>query len=311
MKNERILVTGGSGMIGSALKNEIPNAIFVSSSDFDLRDSKQCSEMFKIHRPEYVIHLAARVGGVKANYKYLGEFYHDNILINTNVLKCASKLKVKKLLSMLSTCVYPAATEYPLIEENIHQGEPHWTNFAYAYAKRMLDVQSRAYRKQHNCNFITAIPNNMYGINDNFHLEDSHVIPAMIRKIHEAKINNSTVELWGDGSPIREFTYSQDIAKIILFLLENYNGEKPINIGNVQSISIKELALTIKEIVGLSSEIKWDTTKLSGQYKKPSSNKKLLDLGFSHKDYTPIDVGLRETYRWFKDVYPKVRGYKN
>lgn len=311
MKKEKILVTGGSGMIGSALREELPYAIYVSSREYDLTDIEQCESMFEKHKPKYVFHLAARVGGVKANYDYLADFYDDNILINTNVLKCASKFNVQKLLSMLSTCVYPANTNYPLVEKNIHCGEPHWTNFAYAYAKRMLDVQSRSYRKQYGCNFITAVPNNMYGINDNFHLEDSHVIPAMIRKIHEAKLSNSNVNLWGDGTPIREFTYSRDIAKIIIFLMENYNGPDPINIGNTKSISILDLALTLKKIIGLKSDIIWDTTKLSGQHKKPSSNKKLLETGFDIETYTPIKEGLSETYEWFQNTYPNVRGYKN
>lgn len=310
MKEDKLLVTGGSGMVGKSLQEIVPNANFVSSKQYDLREYSQCASMFEKYKPESVIHLAARVGGVKANHSYLADFYNDNILINTNVLKCAAKYNVKKLLSMLSTCVYPASTTYPLEEKNIHLGEPHWTNFAYAYAKRMLDVQSRAYRQQYGSNFITVVPNNMYGKYDNFDLEDSHVIPAMIRKMHEAKINNTNVELWGDGSPIREFTYVGDIARVVLFLLENYDGEHPINIGNTSSLSIKDLANLIHKIMDLKTDINWNISELSGQHKKPSSNANLESLGFPLSSYTNIEKGLLETCEWFKNSYPNIRGYK-
>lgn len=310
MKENKILITGGSGMIGSALREIIPNAQFVSSKEYDLTIEDECIRMFEEKSPEWVIHLAARVGGVKANHSYLADFYSENILINTHVLKCAAKRNVKKMLSMMSTCVYPAQTTYPLREENIHKGEPHWTNFAYAYAKRMLDAHSRACREQYGSNFITAIPNNMYGKNDNFHLEDSHVIPAMIRKMHEAKLRNEPVELWGDGKPIREFTYAKDIAKIILFLMEEYNEPNPINIGNTDSLSIGELANCIKNIVGLEQSIKWNNNQLSGQQKKPSTNDRLIGIGFNKSEYTKIETGLLETYDWFSKKYPNIRGYK-
>ena len=186
MKN--ILVTGGTGMVGVALQKLIPDAIFIGSKHFDLKSKEEVSKMFAYYEPEYVIHLAAKVGGVKANKDFLADFYYDNIMINTNVLECAKDYKVKKLLSLLSTCIYPDSVCYPLLEKNIHEGEPHESNFAYAYAKRMLDVQSRAYREQHGCNFITAVPNNLFGENDNFDYNNSHVIPAIIRKIYEAKL---------------------------------------------------------------------------------------------------------------------------
>ena len=163
------------------------------------------------------------MGGLKANLNNLGSFYYENIIINSNVLEASRKFNVKKVVSLLSTCVYPDKITYPLTEEQIHNGKPHDSNYGYAYAKRMLDVQSQAYRDQYGCNFITAIPNNLFGENDNFDLENSHLIPAIIRKVHEAKMNNSDIILWGDGSPLREFTYSKDLAKIILFLLNNYD----------------------------------------------------------------------------------------
>jgi GDP-L-fucose synthase len=305
------LVTGGTGMVGNAIKSLLPKnkTVMLSSNMCDLRNKIGTLHLFSSVRPTHVIHLAARVGGVKANYDNLGEFYYDNIRINTNVLEAARKVKVKKMVSLLSTCIYPSEVTYPLTEEQIHNGEPHYTNFAYAYAKRMLDVQSRAYREQYGCNFITAVPNNLYGKHDNFDLEDGHVIPALIRKIWEAKLNNTAVEIWGDGTPLREFTYSEDIAKALLFLLENYEGKHPINIGNTKEHSIVELVENLCYVLGYNGEIMWNTTKLGGQYKKPSSNKKFLKLGWDPNNYTSLEEGLKETCKWFKMRYPKVRGH--
>lgn len=301
-----ILITGGTGLVGSTFKNH-PDTVLIGS-EVDLRDKGACEEYMSSLRPEFVIHLAAKVGGVKANHQFLGDFYYENMLINTNVLESCKNNKVKKVVSLLSTCVYPNSASYPLTEEQIHTGEPHFTNFAYAYAKRMLDVQSRAYRKQYGCNFITAVPNNIFGENDNFDLENSHVVPAMIRKIYEAKMNHTDVVLWGDGSPLREFTYSQDLRDIIFFLLKNYNGESPINIGNTNEISIQYLAETISSILGFDGNIIWDSSKPKGQHKKPSDNSKLLDLGWNPKDYTDIKEALIKVCEWFIIRYPNVRG---
>lgn len=316
LEESKILVTGGTGMVGYALKwgyvygNGIPNAVFISSADYDLRDPLQVEAMFEAYKPEYVIHLAARVGGIKANSDYAADFYYDNIMINTNVLHSAKNHKVKKLVSLLSTCIYPNDIEYPLVEGSIHNGEPHPSNFAYAYAKRMLDVQSRAYRKQYGCNFITVVLNNLFGENDNFHYEDSHVIPAMIRKIYEAKETNENITLWGDGSPLREFTYSGDLAEILLYVLKNYEGPTPLNIGHTAEYSIRNVAHLICEIADYdSSNIVWDTTKPSGQLRKPSDNTPLLDLGWSPRNYTSFEEALKKTYTWFVRNYPQnVRG---
>lgn len=308
LKRSKILVTGGTGMVGVALQELIPDAVFVGSKHFDLRNEKEVSRMFSYYEPNYVIHLAAKVGGIKANMDNLGSFYCDNIQINTNVLEQSRMHKVEKVVSLLSTCIYPENVEYPLTEDQIHNGDPHPSNFGYAYAKRMLDVQSRAYKKQFGCNFITAVPNNLFGENDNFDLEDSHVIPAMIRKIYEAKQKNEDVVLWGDGSPLREFTYSQDMAKILLFLLEKYNGESPINVGYTAEISIKHVAELLAEILEFNGNIIWDKTKPSGQFRKTSSNKKLLDLGWSEKQYTDFNKALKNTCDWFIMNYPQVRG---
>jgi GDP-L-fucose synthase len=258
-----------------------------------------------------IIHLAARVGGIKANSDFVGDFYLDNMDINHNVLDQAKVDEVKKVVSLLSTCVYPDAAfvKYPLTEEQLHLGPPHPSNFGYAYAKRMVDVMSRAYRKQHGCNFITAIPNNLYGENDNFDLVNGHVIPALMRRIWEAKLNDSpAVECWGNGSPLREFTYSGDVANILLFLLENYDDKSPINIGNVEECSIKEVVDLLCGYLEYDGKIVWDSSKPSGQYRKPSSNARLLELGWNREDYTPLKEGLKKVCEWFKMNYPSVRG---
>ena len=303
-----VLITGGSGMVGNAVKNILPDAIYVSSKDYNLLKEDQVENMFNTYRPEYVIHLAARVGGVKANHDNLGSFFIENCRMNVNVLDAAHRHNVKKMLSLLSTCVYPAKATYPLTEEQINNGEPHHTNFAYAYAKRMLDVQSRAYRKQYGCNFITAIPNNLFGEYDYFDLEDSHVIPAIIRKIYEAKNFNKNPVFWGDGVALREFTYSKDLARILLFLLENYDDENPINVGCTIEYSILEIVDLVAEIFDYKGAIQWDKNKPSGQYRKPSSNRKLLNLGWRNDHYTEFKIALHETCKWFEKNYPKVRG---
>ena len=306
-KIKKVLITGGSGMVGQAF-NEVQTEkelILLSSRDCDLRDKKKTYDLFDHIKPDAVIHLAARVGGIQANMSHMAEFYLDNVLINTHVLEASRRSNVKKVVSLLSTCVYPDNVSYPLTEEQIHNGKPHSSNFAYAHAKRMLDIQSRAYRDQYGCNFITAVPNNLFGENDNYHLEHSHVIPAIMHKMLRSY---GKVKLWGDGSPLREFTYSFDLAKILLFLLEYYEDSSPINVGNTNEFSIRDVAYKIKHYMGFSGEIEWDTTKPSGQFRKPSSNEKLRSLGWSAEDYTPFDDALEASCLWFKSNYPNVRG---
>jgi len=279
--------------------------ILVGSKDCDLMDYDRTFKMFAYYMPNAVIHLAAKVGGVKGNSDYVADYFHENIMMNTNVLDISRRFRIGKVVSLLSTCIYPDNVEYPLTEDQIHIGEPHASSFGYAYAKRMLEVHSRAIRKQYGLNYITAIPNNIYGPNDNFDLENSHVVPALIRKFQEDK---ST--LWGDGSPLREFTYSKDIAKALLLLAENYEGETPVNIGNPNQITIRELAELISIYFPNIKNISWDETKLSGQYKKPSSNKLFLSM-FPDFEYTHIHDGLNETIGWFKENYPNVRGVRD
>ena len=320
LMTSNILVTGGTGMVGKAIESICPNATFVGSSDCDLRSPLAVNELFLKHRPKFVIHLAARVGGVKGNSDYVADFFTDNIMINTNVLSYAHKFKVEKAISLLSTCVYPDKEyiTYPLTEEQLHLGNPHESNYGYAFAKRMLDVQSRAFRKQFGSKFMCAIPNNIFGKHDNFDLENGHVVPAIIRKVWEAKHETKTLELWGDGSPLREFTSSNDIAKALLFLLycvEYYDS--PINIGNVIETSIKEMTGKICGFLDYDGEVFWDVTKPAGQFRKPSSNALFTKLMKSSKDgskngfvYGDLDDDLKATCDWFKESYPYVRGVK-
>lgn len=306
----KILITGGTGMVGTAFrevetKHEL---IFVGSMDYNLIDFQSVYSMISKIKPDAIIHLAAKVGGIKANMDYLGDFYKDNVLMNTNLLEAARIFKVKKVISLLSTCVYPDKVQYPLTEDQIHNGPPNQSNYAYAYAKRMLDIQSQAYRTQYGCNFITAVPNNLFGENDNFNLESSHVLPAIIRKMYEAKLKNENVTLWGDGSPLREFTYSKDLAKVLLFLFDRYDEPEPINIGNTHEVSIRDAAKMIADILEFKGSIIWDTTKPKGQLRKPSDNSKLLGLGWQRKNYTDFRKALTETCKWVILSYPNIRG---
>jgi GDP-L-fucose synthase len=298
-------------MVGSAFKNIIPQAEYPDRRRLWNEMSRAASNNAEFFTGKNVIHLAAKVGGVKANTDEIVDFYMINSTLNQTLLNTCSLAKANKVVSLLSTCIYPDApyVSYPLTEDQLHLGPPHESNFGYAYAKRMVDVMSRAYRQQYGCNFITAIPNNLYGENDNFDLENSHVIPAIIRKVWEAKINKEpSIVCWGDGSPLREFTYSKDIARILIFLMENYDGPEPINIGCTEEYSIKEIVEIICNIFEYTGEIVWDTNMPSGQHRKPSSNQKLLNLGWEKKWYTPLEEGLKTTCEWFKVNYPNVRG---
>jgi len=315
VKNKILLITGGTGMVGKAIMRNLPgtlSAIPISSKDFDLRSQKQTQNMYEKYVPDAVIHLAAKVGGVKANSEQVADFFNENILINTNVLMEANKNNVQNVISLLSTCVYPDKdyVEYPLTEQQLHLGPPHESNFGYAYAKRMVEVQSRAFRKQYNRNYITAIPNNIFGPEDNFDLENGHVLPTIIRKIFEAKISNTAPVFWGSGNPLREFTFVDDIAKCLLKMsgesgeIEEkfYTSEMPYNIGTNKEISIKKVVYMVANILEYHGEILWDRSKPEGQFRKPSNS-----TNFKHK-YLPLEDGLKITCKWFVENYPNVRG---
>jgi len=303
-----MLVTGGTGLLGGEILRLRPESQSLTSKHCDLTNTTHL-RLCPNGKFDTVIHCAARVGGVKANTEYAADFFDDNVKMNMNVLNACKENKLK-LVSVLSTCIYPdhLYVRYPLTEDQLHLGPPHPSNFGYAYAKRMLEVQSRAYRQQHGCNFITVVPNNLYGPNDNYDLDSGHVIPALIRKFHEAKIlGRDEVFVWGTGRPLREFTFARDAAKIILWLAENYDGELPVNIGNPEQVSIESLAKMIGEEFGFEGRLVFDPSRPDGQYQKPSSNEKLRELGWDG-NYTSLQDGLRETIKSFSEGYPNVRG---
>lgn len=305
----RVLITGGTGMVGRAVAAAAPadaTCHYAGSADGDLRSADACAALFARVRPTHVIHLAARVGGVLENTRFIGEFFRDNLLINVNVLEAARQAGVVRLVSLLSSCVYPDGIRLPLRECDLHAGEPHPSNFGYAYAKRMLEVQSRAYAAQFGVDFVCAIPNNIYGPHDNFDLEAGHVIPAMIRKVHAAATGGPPPVLWGDGSPLREFTLSRDVGAALWWMLRHYAGE-PLNIGTPEEVSIRRVAeLACAALDYDPARIVWDETKPKGQHRKPTDSERFRKLsGLRH---TPIAEGLPEAVRWYVQHFPHVRG---
>ncbi len=313
-----ILITGGSGLLGNAFKKILPNSIYPTKKEVNLKNKIETIKYFNsfeekqnVSKIDTVIHLAGKVGGVNSNTQYVAEFYHENSEINNNVISSCIGANVPKLVCCLSTCIYPDQkyVTYPLTEDQLHNGPPHDSNFGYAYAKRMVDVQLRAANQQFHTEYISVIPNNMYGPYDNFDLNDGHVIPSLIRKVWEAKINNkSSFEVWGDGEVYREFTFSEDIAKAIKFLLDiNYKGNA-INIGCTKEYKLKDVIALICKKLEYNGEIKYDISKPKGQVRKPTSNKKFLDLGWKEEWYTSLEDGLEITCNWFKQTYPNIRG---
>ena len=303
-----ILVTGGTGLVGSAIKTISSNYdykfIFLSSTDCDLTSYSSTLYTFSTYNPDYVIHLAACVGGLFKNMTYKVDMYEKNILINMNVLKVCHEIKVKKLVSCLSTCIFPDKTTYPINESMLHDGPPHTSNDAYAYAKRMLEVQSRAYQEQYGDNFICIIPTNIYGPHDNFHLKDSHVIPALIHKCYLAEKENKPFVIAGSGTPLRQFIYSEDLAILILWTLENYHEKESIILSVPESDekSINYVATCIAKEFNYENNMEFDTDKPDGQYKKTADNSKLMNLIKSF-NFTPIEEGIVKTVDWFVNNY--------
>ena len=295
------VITGGSGLIGSAFKDGVK-----LTSKRDLRDYDKAEFAIGMYKPDVVVHCAAKVGGVGANMEFPADFFMDNIRMNTNVIQACKELKVKKLVSFLSTCVFPDNVEYPLDETKIELGPPHNSNFAYAYAKRMADIQIRAFNQQYGTQYFSVIPCNVYGPNDNFSLEVGHVIPMLIHKCYLAKKNRKTFEVWGDGTPLREFVYSKDVANIVDLLIQKYTGTEPVIISNPTEYSIKQVVDLIVEYMGFKGKVKWLTDKPNGQYRKPSSNTKLLSI-IGDYEFTTLEKGLKESIEWFILNYPNVR----
>lgn len=302
-KDSKIYVAGHNGLVGSAICRQLEsqgykNIIKRSHLELDLTRQIDVENFFKQEKPEYVFLAAAKVGGIKANATYPADFIMDNIKIEFNIIDSAFKNEVKKLLFLGSTCIYPKNCPQPIKEEYLLTSELEKTNEAYALAKIAGLKACSYYKKQYGANFISAMPCNLYGIGDNFDLENSHVLPALIRKFHEAKIKNlDTVEVWGTGKPLREFLFSDDLGKACIFLMNNYNGNEHINVGFGTDLSIKELAEIIKEIVGFKGQIVFDVSKPDGTFKKLTDITKIKNLGWSPK--TNLKDGIQIVYKWF------------
>jgi len=304
-KDSKIYLAGHTGLVGSAiyrkLKNEgYTNIVTRTHKELDLTNQQQTQEFFQNERPEYVFLAAAKVGGIKANDIYPADFAYINIMIESNVIKASYDYGVKKLLFLGSSCIYPKLCPQPIKEEYLLTGPLEPTNEAYAIAKIAGLKMCQYFNKQYGTNFISVMPTNLYGPNDNFDLETSHALAAILRKFHEAKINNKPyVEVWGTGNPKREFLHVDDLADAVLHLMNNYEGNKPINIGTGEDLTIKELAELIKEVVGYEGEIRFDTTKPDGTPRKLLDVTRLHNAGWRHK--ISLREGIENTYKWFKE----------
>jgi len=304
-KSAKIFVAGHRGMVGSAIvrglrENNFQNIITRGSSELDLRNQLAVDSFFQLEQPEYVFLAAAKVGGILANNLYRAEFLYDNLLIESNIIHAAYKYKTRKLLFLGSSCIYPKMAPQPLKEEYLLTGLLEPTNEPYAIAKITGIKLCEAYRDQYGCNFISAMPTNLYGQGDNYHPQNSHVIPGLIRRFHEAKVNHhDRVEIWGSGQPLREFLYVDDLAAACLFLMENYDGKLFVNIGTGTDLSIKNLAELIKEVVGFEGSIDFDATKPDGTPRKLMDVTRLSKMGW--QSTISLKEGLKKTYQFFKD----------
>ncbi|ELT89605.1 hypothetical protein CAPTEDRAFT_98567 [Capitella teleta] len=311
-----ILVTGGSGLVGQGIKAVIEKEekrsdeewIFTSSKDADLTDKESTKAMFDKYKPTHVIHLAAMVGGLFKNLKYNLDFFRMNMTINDNVLCTSYETGVKKVVSCLSTCIFPDDTTYPIDEEMVHNGPPHSSNFGYAYAKRMIDVQNKAYHQQHGCHFTSVIPTNVYGPHDNFCIEDGHVLPGLMHKVYKAQKDNSEFVIWGTGSPLRQFIYSLDLGRLFVWVMREYPEIDPIilSVGEEDEVSIKDAAQMVIDGMDFTGPVVHDTSKADGQFKKTASNVKLRKYLPDFK-FTPMKDAVRETCQWFKANYETAR----
>ena len=299
----KIYVAGHRGLVGSAIVRNLEakgykNIIYRTHKELDLTNQEAVRTFFEEERPEYVFLAAAKVGGIHANNTYPADFIYDNLMIQNNVIKAAHDFKVKKLLFLGSTCIYPKMAPQPIKEEYLLTGSLEETNEAYAVAKIAGLEMCKFFKRQYGDNFISCMPTNLYGPNDNFDLKNSHVLPALIRKFHEAKVNNSeAVEVWGTGTPLREFLYVDDMADACVFLMENYDGEQHVNIGTGEEVSIRELAETVKEVVGFDGELVFNTEMPDGTPRKLTTVDKLHGLGWKHK--VSLNEGIKRAYNWF------------
>jgi len=302
-KSAKIYIAGHRGMVGSAIQRKLEkegynNIISRTSSELDLRNQQAVADFFETEKPEYVFLAAAKVGGIVANNTYRADFLYENLQIQNNIIHSSYINDVKKLLFLGSSCIYPKMAPQPLKEEYLLTGLLEPTNEPYAIAKIAGIKMCDAYRAQYGCNYISVMPTNLYGYNDNYHPQNSHVLPALIRRFHEAKINNlPSVTIWGTGSPKREFLFADDLAEACYYLMQNYDEEGLVNIGTGEDLSIKELAFLIKDIIGFKGEINFDASKPDGTPRKLMDVTKLHSKGWKHK--IELTDGIKLAYNDF------------
>lgn len=305
-KNAKIYIAGHRGMVGSAIHRKLAKEGYTdivtrTSKELDLRDQVAVQEFFDLEKPDYVFLAAAKVGGIVANNTYRADFLYENLAIQNNVIHQSYKHGVKKLMFLGSSCIYPKLAPQPLKEEYLLTGLLEETNEPYAIAKIAGIKMCEAYRAQYGCNFISVMPTNLYGFNDNYHPENSHVLPALIRRFHEAKINNAEqVTIWGSGSPLREFLFADDLAEACYYLMQNYDEPTLINIGTGEDISIKDLALLIKKVIGYEGALTFDSSKPDGTPRKLMDVSKLHKLGWKHK--VELEQGIKLAYEDFLNI---------
>ena len=298
--NSKIYIAGHKGMVGSAILRNLEekgykNFLLKTSSELDLKKTQQVDEFFETEKPDYVFLAAAKVGGIQANNSFRADFLYDNLMIQNNIIHASFVNKVKKLLFLGSSCIYPKLAPQPLKEDYLLSGYLEDTNEPYAIAKIAGIKLCESYFRQHGCNFFSVMPTNLYGKNDNYDLNNSHVLPALIRKFHHAKENNLPfVEIWGTGSPLREFLNADDLSDACVFLMRNYNGHKHVNIGTGTDISIKDLALLIQKTTGYTGELKYDLSKPDGTPRKLLDVNLLNNLGWKHK--ISLEEGIKLVY---------------
>ena len=314
--DKKVIVTGGAGFLGSfvvkKLKDRGCRHVFVPrSADYDLRDRDAILRIYREVRPQLVIHLAAVVGGIGANRANPGKFFYDNALMGLQLMEYARQFEVKKFVAVGTVCAYPKFTPLPFKEENLWNGYPEETNAPYGLAKKMMLVQAQAYRAQYGFNAIYLLPVNLYGPRDNFDLETSHVIPAIIRKCIEAKeAGLREIILWGDGSPTREFLYVEDAAEGLLLAAERYNGEQPVNLGSGEEITIHDLAVMIADQVGFTGQIVWDTSKPNGQPRRCLDVSRAAKL-FGFRAIYPLRHGIAKTLSWYQsERQPRIENHR-
>ena len=316
---KKILVTGSSGLVGTSIRSLLSSqqtftggawgeaeVVCVTSKDADLRSFGETMGMLRLHKPHYVIHLAAEVGGLYKNMNFKVEMLENNLRMNDNIITACFQNNIENFMGILSTCIFPDKTSYPINETMLHNGPPHTSNDAYAYAKRMMEVQCRAYNEQHNTNYNCIIPTNIYGENDNYNLEDSHVIPGLIHRCYLAKEAGEKFVVRGTGKPLRQFIYSKDLAKAILDLTGVLHQDNVIVVGNELEYSIKSIATMIANEFNYVDNMVFDDTYSDGQYKKTADNSEFISI-LPDFESTDIRVGIKNTVQYFKDNYPNCR----